>query len=820
MEKEEDFTAYLCENDSVYNNQLALYINGILPMYNDQNSSYMDSNEKAELTELLNKVKDIFVVKDGYQVLRVMKKTELPKKTVTYTEEIQEMSSARELQSVVSSWYITLRNIALVALLSVLVYIGIRITLSSVASDKAKYKQMLGDWVIALCLVFLMHYIMSFAVTINSKIIDAISSITISSIGSDDDILGSGEREYDEKTKSVEGGENIQDVNGKTKGVGVQLFVIEEKTAVDRAYKTLVGDKDDPDKKSGKYSSYNKNFSEDKSKLFWVTTDFMAQARMLGQDEGEDGTSESQASVTRAGYNIIYVVLVIYTVIFCFTYLKRVIYMAFLTIIAPLVAITYPIDKINDGKAQAFDMWLKEYIFNLLIQPMHLILYTILVGSAMKFAAQNIFYVVVALGFLIPAEKLLRRFFGFEKAQTPGLFAGAAGSALMMSGLNKLMHPKPPKGGLGSGGNNSKDGEEEETKTPPWRDKEFDATDNLIGIGADNSQEEKTKPEGNLEYDRRLTEDQRDELHAEGIKPGDQEYNQYLRQHGINPIASGDGTPIGKNTNPSIDNNIDSKRRVSSLPQSGSKPKRKISKRKAIKHGMQSYGDLLKKRYKANKAQKGGFIKRGIRMAGGVAAAGTLAAAGGIIGITSGDPSKAAQYMAAGAAGGYSLGTKAVDGVDNSRKRSKESLEAFKEGYYGDEYSKKQQEKYKKDFIKNDENVKKIAAKLKVERAEAREIMENDMGYYMDKEIYNVDDLIATYRLEKEAGMSREQAVATAQYATQVLNGEDTRYMTSKKKGEYRNTFIPKFTEQGSRNPEADVDKVFDNVDKFHKYKK
>ena len=27
--------------------------------------------------------------------------------------------------------------------------------------------------------------------------------------------------------------------------------------------------------------------------------------------------------------------------------------MAFLTIIAPLVALTYPIDKMNDGKAQA-----------------------------------------------------------------------------------------------------------------------------------------------------------------------------------------------------------------------------------------------------------------------------------------------------------------------------------------------------------------------------------------------------------------------------------------------------------------------------------
>ena len=774
---------------------------------------------------------------ERYDVATQVADWQLTKVTVAADE--VELSSANQLQPVVSAWYVTFRNIALVALLSVLVYIGIRITLSSVASDKAKYKQMLGDWVVALCLVFLMHYIMSFAVTINDKIIQAISSITISNIGSVNNFTGNNPTEV--TTPSVE--ERNEDVDKNTKkndndeefdGTGVQLFIIEG-TEAENAYKVLVGDDDAKDAdgnavNSGSKSSYRNRFSEDKKTLYWPANDFMTQARLLGQqiEVDSDGkeTNASQTSVTRAGYNIIYVVLVIYTLIFCFTYLKRVIYMAFLTIIAPLVAITYPIDKVNDGKAQAFDMWLKEYIFNLLIQPMHLILYTILVGSAMKFAAQNIFYVVVALGFLMPAEKLLRRFFGFEKAQTPGMFAGPAASALMMTGLRKLMPPKSPKGGPGPGGSNSKDGENEETKTPPWRDKEFDATDNLIGIGGNNTQNNQNNT-NDSEFRDNLTEEEQQKLNF--AQTGRQEaldamntartederreyqdlFNSY--ENDLNRYRNPNFTRMNNPNNTNIGTN-------KNISPASSKPKKKISRRKAIKHGMQSYGDLLKKRYKANKAQKGGFIKRGIRMAGGVAAAGTLAAAGGIIGITSGDPSKAAQYMAAGVAGGYSLGTKAVDGADNSRKRAKESIDTFKEGYYGDEYSKKQQEKYKKDFIKNDENVKKIAKKLNVERSEAREIMKNDMGYYIDKEIYNIDDMIATYKLEQEIG--RDQAVATAQYATQVMNGEDTRYMTSKKKNEYRNTFIPKFTQKGSRNPEADVDKVFDNVDKFHKFKK
>ena len=493
--------------------------------------------------------------------------------------------------------------------------------------------------------------------------------------------------------------------------------------------------------------------------------------------------------------------------------------MAFLTIIAPLVAITYPIDKINDGKAQAFDLWLKEYIFNLLIQPMHLILYIVLVGSAMEFAAKNIFYVVIALGFLMPAEKLLRRFFGFEKAQTPGMFAGPAGTALMMSGLNKLMHRKPPKGQLGSGGNRDNgDSEDETSEKPPWKDRSFDATENLIGTGGnvensgDINNENESKLSNKIPYHSNLTSKQIDDLKAQGIEPGDPEYRTALFNYGINP----DRNPTQNRKDPSVMN-------VSSTNKSLAQPKRGRSKRRAIRRATRNYfkgpngiGRRMINKHKAN----GGFVKRGIRMAGGVVAGGTLAAAGGIIGIASGDPSKAAQYMAAGAAGGYTLGKGAVNSAADTLK-VEGTFEEAKKGYYGDEYSEHQQGKYKKDFIKNEENLKKIEDKLHVERKEAKKIMEDNVQYYLDKEIYDMDDIIATYNLEKEVG--RDQAIATAQYANQVMNGEDPTYMTEKRKKEYKDTFIPKFTNNGTRSKEAaeaDVNKVFDLVSRFHKFKK
>lgn len=91
--------------------------------------------------------------------------------------------------------------------------------------------------------------------------------------------------------------------------------------------------------------------------------------------------------------------------------------LAFLTIIAPLMAMTYPLDKLQDGSAQGFNTWLKEYIFNLLIQPVHLILYTVLIGASMDLIADNIVFALAALGFILQAEKILRKFFGFEKRQ-------------------------------------------------------------------------------------------------------------------------------------------------------------------------------------------------------------------------------------------------------------------------------------------------------------------------------------------------------------------------------------------------------------------
>ena len=267
------------------------------------------------------------------------------------------ISVAKQLQPTIAKWYKTTRLIAIVGLLSILVYVGIRIILSSTGQDKSKYKKMFMDWLTALCLLFILHYIMAFILEISSML----TKIFLN---------------------------NVMDNQNKD----ILMSSLRSSIELDQTFR---------------------------------------------------GT---------ASLAIMYVALVILTVTFTFQYLKRVIYMAFLTMIAPLIALTYPLDKIKDGQAQAFGMWLREYIFNSLLQVVHLFVYCLLVGSSMDFILVNPIYGIVAITFIVPAEKFIRKMFGFEKATTVGTLGAAAGGAAVMSMVNKMRQAGGHKGQQGQQG--------------------------------------------------------------------------------------------------------------------------------------------------------------------------------------------------------------------------------------------------------------------------------------------------------------------------------------------------------------------------------
>ena len=88
-----------------------------------------------------------------------------------------ESTTWAKIRNVIASWYKILRLIAIVALLSILIYIGIKIIVSSSSKDKAKYKERLISWFIAVALLFSLQYIMAFIVNAVEQISQLLSGL-------------------------------------------------------------------------------------------------------------------------------------------------------------------------------------------------------------------------------------------------------------------------------------------------------------------------------------------------------------------------------------------------------------------------------------------------------------------------------------------------------------------------------------------------------------------------------------------------------------------------------------------------------------------
>lgn len=65
--------------------------------------------------------------------------------------------------------------------------------------------------------------------------------------------------------------------------------------------------------------------------------------------------NEDKYLAESTAYLIIYIALVTFTAVYTIRYIKRFIYIAFLTLMAPLVALTYPLDKIKDRKSAGME---------------------------------------------------------------------------------------------------------------------------------------------------------------------------------------------------------------------------------------------------------------------------------------------------------------------------------------------------------------------------------------------------------------------------------------------------------------------------------
>ncbi len=241
----------------------------------------------------------------------------------------------------IATWYYSLRILALAILLVVLIYVGIRMATSSIATEQAKYKEMIKNWMVSFALVFLLHYLIIFVIQVNNGLVSI-----------------------------IEGGTESQSYSAGLTGSGGNY-----------EYKSVV------------LALVEKSLSP----LFLI----------------------SHASL------LLYFMIIGITFVFLMSYIKRFLTIGFLIMISPIITITYSIDKMGDGRSQALNTWLKEFLFNVLIQPFHGILYMVFVKSSFDIVASGsswagLIFSLMCMKFMWDGEKIIKEIFGFKQASSLG----------------------------------------------------------------------------------------------------------------------------------------------------------------------------------------------------------------------------------------------------------------------------------------------------------------------------------------------------------------------------------------------------------------
>lgn len=244
------------------------------------------------------------------------------------TETINQSQALLKLKESTAGWFYTCRTLAMMLNAIVLLYVGIRMALASVASEEAKYKKMLIDWAVSMLIVFILPYLMAFILSLGQIMINILYTIR--------------------KTMVDNGAVSFED--------------------------TIL------------------------QSIYWAF--------------------ENEGGMRLFMYSLFFWFLTFIQGKFFFTYFKRMLTVFFLVIISPFITVTYPIDKMGDGKAQAFDSWMKQFIINVLIQPIHAATYLVFVFTAGKIAEKQPFVAMIFLLTLGRIENIVRNIFGLTDSTT------------------------------------------------------------------------------------------------------------------------------------------------------------------------------------------------------------------------------------------------------------------------------------------------------------------------------------------------------------------------------------------------------------------
>ena len=347
---------------------------------------------------------------------------------------------------------------------------------------------------------------------------------------------------------------------------------------------------------------------------------------------------------------------------------------------------------------------------NVILQPVHLLLYMSLIGAASDLVAKNPLYALVAIGFLIPAEKFIKNMFGLNKASSTSDFGTFAGTALAYEGLKKLgssISGDSSKGAKTVKGGTSSSNEAEEAKFNKIRRAE------LGSYAANDGNNEETEEDNKDNNTPRMNDNNSKELSEEQRKQEEQE-----RQEARERFAASQRYQLSE-VHP-LERREGNKKRIA------------IRAAKTIGKG------ALKGAVKGAKvATKGAFAVGG-------------GAIGLAAGIGTGDLRNAIGYTVAGATAGGKIGSGVTGMVENVAKSGTQAIssgydklaDVYNEESYGSKAAKDMRaerlnNRERKRFLRDEEQQKKYTE------------MKRDIGY--DGDLKDLMNAAADY---KEAGVS------------------------------------------------------------------
>ena len=368
---------------------------------------------------------------------------------------------------------------------------------------------------------------------------------------------------------------------------------------------------------------------------------------------------------------------------------------------------------------------------------------------------------LVAIGFLIPAEKFVKSMFGLDKATSTSSFGSFAGGALAMQGLQKLASAGGKKGS-GNGGKNSGNGEgvnsgEGRTRFATPLDSDAGSLNTITA--------------GNGDEDDSIDAQRREERSLWADMANDENETEQNRLDAQREMARIDGMMAP----PQIPDN--QQEATDQIENESQQPK----------SNWQTITGIARNKMKKYSGQKGQIARKalvgGARIAGKATGivGGTMLGVG--AGITTGDMSKVFSYGAAGAVAGNTIGSKAGNLVDagwNAASRTKDFVKNKKnewdEEKYGLKYvQQKQAEEQNKKAAKEFKNDKKEQERFKqlATKMSYNDNYENLMDAAIDLKKAGVkDDMIenvieAEYKKDgKIQGASHEMYKDVAAFAT------------------------------------------------------